>query len=1340
MTENLARRVKKKLEDRLALWADDGDHDDDEEECASNRLAVVLAEVQGRGADFRHLREVRLVDCLITDEKLAVLVASLGQGCVSVLALGGNQISNIGARTLGEALAALAPLRELHLNGNCIADPGVEALCKGLFGHLTAAEKKENLRKAKRLQRMASAKAKRLNVKGKSTSLTPPPVKKQQPPSRLAVLDLCSNPVSPEGARALAESLTLERCRLTTLRLGGVPKTLECFKPTEEGNRARKINQIVIGDAGAIMLCGALLLSPAVLEAKGHCGLETLCLSRCGIGQAGARALAAMLYCEPSLTSLDISGNVLEGKGVGRSFKERPLASRVLKRGLAEPPSAPLHDLDRQSGLACLGRALEATSSLKRVLHDNTDTASYFDACLRLDPPADWSRRRRLGVDACATREWLLSCFKAEGMALPSPGARETALAMENDMDEEPSPVLVEEKSSLSSGATTRRASQFFRHGSLLTDGSVDTVRTVATTQLGRVDEERLVYEPSSFHEKGEITEENWQKMKRREDREFRLSQGLSASPEKKKVSKRRTSYDQYRSTSSAHREPSQILSSLEPVSLQSSLIAFDYGDELFVEGEIDDSNAACAAWQSLDDACSDVWPLTYLESIAPSVNSEGDVLNVFHTLRSAEDDIPLGVLFPGCDVLAERSGVPSQARWDALWRCSTCLEVLGREREIRADASRAVLDASSRIVEKSIAVRLKRRSDFWQHQGAVDASVNAARDALRRREAVEAQCAKDLNEKKDALTALLQDCRTDRKNARDLAKSQAKSAKKAALESQKASTALRKAMKKAKADKEQKRAEGRETIHDEQAQARGETDARVLEALRVSDEASSYAKKTEDLRCRALERVTVAENCFQRTYLELLRLKADHAAASADVWDWRFVLMEFDRAETCRVIERCVDDAPYGDQQRADEAFHASCEEDAQRSEDATTRAFDLANRLKEASESRKEKQCYEENLQEGPCGSVAMDDAVVDARRKRDAADASLAAADAKRRLLVRLNPFASKQLAAELNAQVIAATQWRKACWQRCGDALNDASGFKASMRDGNLTPRRKAQNDLGVTAKHPSSETLVTAYNAVTVRAVRAIEFEKKEEKRVKDEALRLREEQRRDRNEQLAKLAKVDPRQAGHMIVARIRAMRDGGLPADKDDLDDLRALRQSKARAKGRLRAKQTRRLFKKAKALRDDAFEASEVAKHALQALMDAKERKRVDELLRLEELGLSPPKPKVRKKSKSLWRRVFGSRKVILDRPLRDEPQCPTQRRLRDKVRTKGLAPLPAIAKIIKDDFSTNANHIVLKPKKKRFTPGLPLDYKEAICYDSDESSEGDLFDDLEVLGEEG
>ena len=253
-------------------------------------------------------------------------------------------------------------------------------------------------------------------------------------------------------------------------------------------------------------------------------------------------------------------------------------------------------------------------------------------------------------------------------------------------------------------------------------------------------------------------------------------------------------------------------------------------------------------------------------------------------------------------------------------------------------------------------------------------------------------------------------------------------------------------------------------------------------------------------MRLRALERVTVAENCFQRTYLELLRLKAHHAAAQADVWDWKGILQDFDRAETCRVIERCIDDEPYGKQQRIDEAFHSSCEEDSQRADDATTRAFDLAERLKTASDSRKDKQCYDDHLPEGPCGSSAMDDAVVDARRKRDAADASLAAADARRRLLVRLNPFHSKQLAAECNANVIAATQWRKTCW-RYGDALMDASGFKASMRDGNLTPGGRRRTIWVSKPSDPSSETLVTAYNAVTVSRA-SIEFEKREEQRVR----------------------------------------------------------------------------------------------------------------------------------------------------------------------------------------------------------------------------------------------
>ena len=54
-----------------------------------------------------------------------------------------------------------------------------------------------------------------------------------------------------------------------------------------------------------------------------------------------------------------------------------------------------------------------------------------------------------------------------------------------------------------------------------------------------------------------------------------------------------------------------------------------------------------------------------------------------------------------------------------------------------------------------------------------------------------------------------------------------------------------------------------------------------------------------------------------------------------------------------------------------------------------------------------------------------------------------------------------------------------------------------------------------------------------------------------------------------------------------MIVARIRQMRDGGLPADKDDLDDLRALATVKARAKGRLRANRLGACSSRPKALR---------------------------------------------------------------------------------------------------------------------------------------------------------
>ena len=82
-------------------------------------------------------------------------------------------------------------------------------------------------------------------------------------------------------------------------------------------------------------------------------------------------------------------------------------------------------------------------------------------------------------------------------------------------------------------------------------------------------------------------------------------------------------------------------------------------------------------------------------------------------------------------------------------------------------------------------------------------------------------------------------------------------------------------------------------------------------------------------------------------------------------------------------------------------------------------------------------------------------------------------------------------------------------------------------------------------------------------------------------------------------------------------------------------------------------------------------------------------------------------------------------------------DDLQCPFPRKLHNRVRTKGLKPLPPVTTLIKDNFSTNAVHVL---KKKRVQSALPgsFDPFAAISYESDEESVGDIFDDLEIFGE--
>ena len=118
-----------------------------------------------------------------------------------------KNVISTGKSDLGSQLASLdggysSPESDLTEINEALNDIG-NALALDFANRIV--EKKENLRKAKRLQRMASAKAKRLNVKGKSTSLTPPPKPTAQPPSRLAVALGSSGSLSLRGSVSASE-------------------------------------------------------------------------------------------------------------------------------------------------------------------------------------------------------------------------------------------------------------------------------------------------------------------------------------------------------------------------------------------------------------------------------------------------------------------------------------------------------------------------------------------------------------------------------------------------------------------------------------------------------------------------------------------------------------------------------------------------------------------------------------------------------------------------------------------------------------------------------------------------------------------------------------------------------------------------------------------------------------------------------------------------------------------------------------------------------------------------------------------------------------------------------
>jgi hypothetical protein len=146
----------------------------------------------------------------------------------------------------------------------------------------------------------------------------------RSPPPSLTHLDLSFNAIGPSGARALGRALATPGSRLRVLSL--------------------RINPV--GDDGAAALAPALLA-----------GLGELHLTRCRLGDAGARALGAALASEPGgsrMTLLDCRSNDVTPRG-----------ARWLQAGVEAHPAARL----------LLGAPLEASTREPPVVHEALDSS-----------------------------------------------------------------------------------------------------------------------------------------------------------------------------------------------------------------------------------------------------------------------------------------------------------------------------------------------------------------------------------------------------------------------------------------------------------------------------------------------------------------------------------------------------------------------------------------------------------------------------------------------------------------------------------------------------------------------------------------------------------------------------------------------------------------------------------------------------------------------------------------------------------------------------------------------------------------------------------------------------
>ena len=386
-----------------------------------------------------------------------------------------------------------------------------------------------------------------------------------------------------------------------------------------------------------------------------------------------------------------------------------------------------------------------------------------------------------------------------------------------------------------------------------------------------------------------------------------------------------------------------------------------------------------------------------------------------------------------------------------------------------------------------------------------------------------------------------------------------------------------------------------------------------MLEWTKHYDTAKNYADVTESLRTNASTRVAILKGARTLTARLGARLRDRLVEAFTHERQAKEAYDAVVNAAKMRDDAFLREDAVYERRTNALKDQHQRCA-DAQR--DMGIAAMQVAEyaRLLLLASARRNPAEVRAAFVPAPCGATAIDDALFASRVEEERACAQLAFAEAQIQLL-HLVPWASGPLRARYLAQRVAAKAQCEAAYTRAQDAAYDATAFSMAADD-DLTERRKSQFASAVLAKQPDGEPLVVTYNTAVVRAVRAIDRERKEEKTKREHEAAVKAQKYAQEAADLREIqTSLSPRAALEAIARRIAAIRDEGFPNTLEGIENLRKLRLYKAVAKARLKRRANEALFQEGvekRRLEELEEERRERERLARQAAVRAERRRR--------------------------------------------------------------------------------------------------------------------------------